>query len=289
MSKKLNYVDKGVLYDCGNILPLRRNLFKYFLIKIDLGETNLVSKHFALNVIPAPSAEMILKGLSERQILRKEHLTLFSTQHVNLHSVFFSKITLTPSSISILKDFTLYNISVLNVSGIDLANLVDSFSKETKENLHTFNVENMKIGRRRRRIAFEALEQLHNLQVLKMIRTNLDSKYLRIIVRSLPRLTYLDISETTVDNICCLKELKDRLKVLIMHLPKCNRRRILNRTLSTILELKELRILDVSTYMNGGLEPYANANQLIKPKTLPHLRYFDISGNPFSLDIQDIR
>ncbi|KAM3171593.1 hypothetical protein ACTXT7_016314 [Hymenolepis weldensis] len=177
---------------------------------------------------------------------------------------------------------------VLNVSGIDLANLVDSFSKETKENLHTFNVENMKIGRRRRRIAFEALEQLHNLQVLKMIRTNLDSKYLRIIVRSLPRLTYLDISETTVDNICCLKELKDRLKVLIMHMPTYNRIRTLNRTLFTILELKELRILDVSTYVNGGLEPYANANQLIKPETLPHLRYFDISGNPFHLDIADV-
>ncbi|VDO02740.1 unnamed protein product [Rodentolepis nana] len=240
-------------------------------------------------VFPAPVAEGILKGLSEEGKLKKKDLKLFASRYVDLRSIFLSDVKLVPSDIRILKDFTLYNVTVLHVKGIDLADLVSNFSRETKRHLHTLKVDSMKIKKSRRGISFEALKQLRNLQVLELIRTNLDSKYLRIIVRSSPHLTHLDISENIVDNISCLKSLKDKLRVLIMHMMRCNHAYAFARILSSLLKLKELQTLDVSNYSRTGFERYPEVDQLIKPGNLPHLKHLDISGNLYGLTLNDIR
>nr|CDS26754.1 protein zyg 11 protein B [Hymenolepis microstoma] len=240
-------------------------------------------------VFPASVAEKILKGLSERRKLLQKDLKLFSSRYVNLHSIFLSDIKLSKSHITTLRDFTLYNLTVLHVEGIDLANLVANFSPETKRGLHTLKVDNMKIRKKRRWLAFGALKQLRNLQVLQLIRTNLDSKYLRIIVRCSPYLTYLDISENIMDNISCLKALKDRLRVLIMHMITCDDRHARGKILSSLLQLKELRTLDVSNVSVTGFQRNPGVDQLIKPENLPHLRNFDTSGNLFGLSMEDIR
>ncbi|VDL59807.1 unnamed protein product [Hymenolepis diminuta] len=63
---------------------------------------------------------------------------------------------------------------------------------------------------------------------------------------------------------------------------------VVNQPVSESRELKELRILDVSTLMNDELDVRGNVKQLLEPETLPNLRHFDISGNPFLFDMADV-
>ncbi|KAM7543143.1 hypothetical protein Aperf_G00000006459 [Anoplocephala perfoliata] len=60
-----------------------------------------------------------------------------------------------------------------------------------------------------------------------------------------------------------------------------------NETLETILELSELRVLDVST--EQGLSSFPTVHQICVPDVLKHLVNFDMSGNAFGFTMSDIR
>ncbi|VUZ41335.1 unnamed protein product, partial [Hymenolepis diminuta] len=97
--------------------------------------------------ITSPPADMLLKELGDHGILKQEHRVLFSKQHVSLHFLAFRDLSLSPSLISVFRDFTLYNITAVNVSGINLSDFISNFNASTLENLHTLNVTNMSIGK----------------------------------------------------------------------------------------------------------------------------------------------
>nr|CUU98805.1 hypothetical transcript [Hymenolepis microstoma] len=64
--------------------------------------------------LPPKIAFLILRELGECYILKSEHLTLFSRQYVNLHSLVLLDAEVNPISILAFRDFTLYNITAVN-------------------------------------------------------------------------------------------------------------------------------------------------------------------------------
>lgn len=239
--------------------------------------------------ITSPPADMLLKELGDRGILKQEHLVLFSKQHVNLQFLALRDLSLSPSLISVFRDFTLYNITAVNVSGINLSDFISSFSASTSENLHTLNVTNMSIEKQTKLSAMAALGQLQNLHRLNISQTDLDSECLDVLVKSLKRLRYLDVSETNVVNISCLTGLKNSLSELFMNELEVSSRRSFRQMLSTILELKELRTLEVSSLENCVDSRLREVEQLIEPGILPYLEHLEMSGNPFQLTLSDIQ
>ncbi|VUZ52325.1 unnamed protein product, partial [Hymenolepis diminuta] len=99
---------------------------------------------------------------------------------------------------------------------------------------------------------------------------------------------YLDISKTKVTDISCLLESWSNLRGLILHNLKINRRRFVKQILLTILELKELRVLDVSFLHSEVYARFQFVKQFIGPDSLPHLQYLEMGNNPFELKISEI-
>ncbi|VDL50089.1 unnamed protein product [Hymenolepis diminuta] len=234
-------------------------------------------------------ATMLLKELGERKILKCEHMTLFSKQFVNFYSLVLQNVDLTPSSVKFLRDFTLYNITVMNVSGITLNDFTNSLSDETFNNLHTLKLKNIFIDKKTKSSAITALGRLQKLIHLDISYTNLNSDDLCQLVKSLHQVQYLDISKTKVTDISCLLESWSNLRGLILHNLKINRRRFVKQILLTILELKELRVLDVSFLHSEVYARFQFVKQFIGPDSLPHLQYLEMGNNPFELKISEIR
>ncbi|VDO00029.1 unnamed protein product [Rodentolepis nana] len=199
--------------------------------------------------IPSPMADMILKRLSDRRLLKQEHLALFSKQYVDLQSLSLRDFPYSPSLIPVLH-------------GIDLNDFISAFSERTVEALHTLNVRGMCIEEETKLCAMDALGQFQNLSHLDISRTNLDSQCLNVLVKSLKRLAYLDISETEVVDITCGEQ-------------------SLRQMLLTILELKELRTLEIANFKH-------HFDQLIEPGVLPHLKHLEMGGNPLRFTLRDI-
>ncbi|KAM3172914.1 hypothetical protein ACTXT7_013571 [Hymenolepis weldensis] len=239
--------------------------------------------------IPSRMTSMILKELGERKIFKCEYMTLFSKQFVNLYSLTLRDVDLTPSSVTVFRDFTLYNISAINVSGISLNDFTNSLRDETINNLHTLKLEKMFIEKKTKSPAITALGRLQNLIYFNISYTSLDSNDLRQLVKPLHRLQYLDISKTKVTDISCLLELRNNLKGLILHNLRLSRKRFVKRILSTILKLEELRVLDVSFLYDGMYSRLHSVDQLIGTGSLPHLQHLEMGNNPFELTIEEIK
>lgn len=233
--------------------------------------------------IAHPAAETILEELGNRKNLRKEHLTLFSRENVDLHSVSLRDIDLTPQSLSILKDFTLYKITAEDVRGISLKDLTDNLSEDTFRNLHSLNIRKMSFNEEAKLSIPFALGAFQNLQWLNISGTEVDSACLEELVKRLPRLKYLDISETLVDNISSLIALKENLTTLIMHRLPLKINSGFEMALSVMAELKELRVLDISNFRHSTSFHIPETDFFSHIHFLPHLRRLDISGNPFLL------
>ncbi|VDL19033.1 unnamed protein product [Hymenolepis diminuta] len=217
---------------------------------------------------------MIMKELGGLGLLTNERLTLFSKQQVILHSITLQNVHLTPLSVSIFRDFTLYHITALNVTGINISDFICTFSESTVENLHTLKLMNMKIEKKTK---YPLIAALGN--------TNFVNDYLYNLVKALRRLEYLDISRTKVTDISCLMELRNNLTSLIIHGLELENKQSLKVMLLTILDLKELRVLDISNGLWRTHHRLRTVDRLIESGRFPYLKYFDMSGNPFRLNI----
>lgn len=238
--------------------------------------------------IASPEADMIMKELGGLGLLTNERLTLFSKKQVDLHSITLQNVLLTPLSASIFRDFTLYHITALNVTGININDFIRTFSESTIENLHTLKLINMKIEKKTKYPLIAALGQFQHLRHLNVSNTNLDNDYLYNLVKALRRLEYLDISRTKVTDISCLMELRNNLTSLIIHGLELENRQSSKVMLLTILDLKELRVLDISNGLWRTHHRFRAVDQLIESGRFPYLKYFDMSGNPFRLNVKDI-
>nr|CDS32527.1 hypothetical protein HmN_000076200 [Hymenolepis microstoma] len=237
--------------------------------------------------IISPVADMILKELDKRKILKNEYLFLFSKRYADLVSVTLHDIYVSFSAFSIFQDFTLYSITIVDVKGLSLDDVTDSFSDGTIKNLHTLKLHRLLMRKWAQFSAMRDLGQLQNLQYLDISCMPLDSKCLSILVKNL-RLKHLDISETMVDDISCLTVLKNYLNELIMHQVDMGRRPPFSQMLLTVLELKELRLLDVSNLFYKPKSRVRAVDTLIEPGQLPHLVHLEMGGNPFNCTLRDI-
>nr|CDS32747.1 protein zyg 11 B [Hymenolepis microstoma] len=237
--------------------------------------------------IPSPVADMILKEASEHKLLKAEHLTLFSKQNVCLYSFILRNIDLTPSSISILQDFKLSNLVLDSVNGINLEDLSKNFNEGIFENLHTLNLRNFFINEESVFTTISALAKFRNLQFLNIGGTDLDSTCLNILAKNLTDLKYLDISETCVGDISCLGELTN-LVGLIMHLLPFDEFENFETTLTVLLKLKKLRILDISQHGLHSTSRSRAVDIFVESSTLPCLKCFHLSGNPYGFTVADI-
>nr|CDS32535.2 growth factor receptor bound protein [Hymenolepis microstoma] len=242
---------------------------------------------FSLCRIPSPVADMILKKLGDLGMLNSERLALFSKDQVNLRCLILKNAPLTPSSLSIFRNFTLYNIIVQNVTGVSVEDFTCNFSESTFENLLTLTLTNMRIANTMYPV-ITTLGQLRNLCHLNISYTNFDNDCLYNLTRALRRLKSLDISRTRVTDITCLVNLGETLTSLIMHKLELDDRESMKATLSTILELKELRVLDVSNELQQLSHRFPAVDQLIEPGRFPYLERFDMSDNPFGLTVKDV-
>ncbi|VUZ42244.1 unnamed protein product [Hymenolepis diminuta] len=237
--------------------------------------------------LPSPVADMILKELTERKILKSEHLTLFSKQNVDLLSVYLRDIDLTSSSLSIFRDFKLCKLVLENVKGISLEVLIENFSEGTFKDLHTLDLRNIAIGENKMLSSILSLGKFQHLQYLRISGTNLNSKSLDILVNNQSGIRFLDISETKVDNISCLRKMKN-LTGLVMHQLPLDTISGFETALAALLELNELRILDISHHRLRASSRSSAVDILIESQSLPHLKHFEINGNPYCFTITDV-
>ncbi|VUZ53540.1 unnamed protein product [Hymenolepis diminuta] len=238
--------------------------------------------------IAPPAADILLEELGNRKKLTKEHFSLFLNPNIGMHSVSLRNIYLTPSSISFLKDFALYKLTAENVRGITLNDLIDNLSKSTFKDLHTLNVSRISFDAQSNGSVVLPMEQFKNLQHLNISNTKINSRCLNDLVKFLPRLRYLDISETEVNDITSLKDLKETLVGLIMHQIPLETDSDFEMALSVLLDLKELRVLDLSHIGYTATLRLPVVDLFIQSQFAPHLKHLDISGNPFRLTRIDI-
>ncbi|KAL5960587.1 hypothetical protein TSMEX_011679, partial [Taenia solium] len=238
--------------------------------------------------IVARPAEKILLKLCKRQILRDELLSLFSVKYVDLVSPVLRDVSVNPSTLRVLRDFKLYNLTATSLKQTSLNSLISCLSEASAESLVSLNVTNTAIEENKLPVII-SLGRLKNLQVLNVSRTKFTTECLQNAVKLLPRLRYLNISRTNVNNITALLDLRDTLTGLIMHKLNLDSRQVLERVLSTVLELKELRVLDVSSASDRDKPRLPFVDRLCAPGALPHLTHFDICGNQFSLKLSDVR
>nr|CUU99577.1 hypothetical transcript [Hymenolepis microstoma] len=197
---------------------------------------------------------MILKELGDHKLLKQEHLSL-SFQSTICASELLSTSTSHPVAI-----------------------FDHSFSEGTLLTLHTPNVPGMCIEKESKLSTMVELGKLHNLHRPDMSRTNVDSQCLGVLVNSFKRLRYLDISETKVMDISCLTQLKSSLRSLFHNKFKVSSIESFRQMLLTILEVKELRTLEVSNIEYRADSRLREVDRLIEPGMLPHLEHSEMGG-----------
>ncbi|VDD83985.1 unnamed protein product [Mesocestoides corti] len=237
--------------------------------------------------IIARPAEKILLKLCKRQILRDEYLNLFSSKYVDLISPVLRDVPVTSSALRILRDFKLYNLTATNLKQVNLNGLIGCLGEASAENLVSLNVSNANIEENKLPVIV-SLGRLKNLQVLNVSRTRFTSECLQNTVKLLPRLRYLNISRTNINNITALLDLRETLTGLIMHRLTLDSKSH-EKVLLTVLELKALRVLDVSSAPDQDKPRLPAVDRLCAPGALPHLTHFDICGNQFSLRLSDVK
>ena len=167
-----------------------------------------------------------------------------------------------------------------------MTKIIFLFHSDTVEELKVLNVSNSTFVDANKHAIVVGISKLKNLNSLNVSGTEFNKTNLDMVMDDLPYLEHLNISGTKVKDISALRKAKTRLKSLTMHdLKLSGNLTDLNSNLDTILQLEELRHLDVShgndetpfdaLHMNTKLRI---SDLIYNPKALPNLVSLDISG-----------
>ncbi|CAL8073588.1 unnamed protein product [Calicophoron daubneyi] len=275
--------DLCVRYVCKNLL---------YLTYLDGEEPNVKRKW----IFPYPGfrltsrpAQKILLQLCKRSTLDDERMALFSSEFVDLISPVIKETNVSPASLRVLKDFRLSNLSATNLPNVNLNGIIGCLGEWTVRNLISLNVTGTSILCKTNLPILVALGRFKNLQVLNVSKTEFTTQCLQIVADDLPKLQFLNISRTRVTDIYPLLPIRDRLTGLIMHRLELERREEVERLLLNVVELHQLRTLDVSDKPKSSGIRFEAVDRLCSPTALPHLVHIDLSGNQFCLKLEDAK
>ncbi|VDN20020.1 unnamed protein product [Dibothriocephalus latus] len=238
--------------------------------------------------ISARPAQKILQKLCKYGIIKDEHMTLFSSRYVDLISPVLKEAPVTPAALRVLREFELYNLTATNLKEMNLNSLIGCLGEDTAENLVSLNVSGLSIMENKIPVVV-SLGRLRKLQILNVSKTKFTNECLQTSVKCLPHLRFLNISRTNIDCITALLPLQKSLTGLIMHrLHLKTTKGMLENILNVILQLRELRVLDVSSESQRIEVHVSGVEILCSGQALPHLTHIDLCGNPFGLSLADV-
>ncbi|VDQ08089.1 unnamed protein product [Trichobilharzia regenti] len=214
---------------------------------------------------------------------------LFTADCVDLMSPVIKEANVGPSSLKVLKDFHLYSLSAMNLTKVNLNTIISCLGEWTVQNLMCLNISGTSILCETHLPILVALGRFKNLSVLNASRTELSSQCLQIIADDLLSLRYLNISRTRVTDITPLLNIRERLNGLIMHRLQLERTEDIEKLLCNVVELHQLRILDVSDKPRTNTGRFNAVDKLCSSEALPFLEHIDLSGNQFGLKLSDAR
>ncbi|XP_018654911.1 hypothetical protein Smp_157770 [Schistosoma mansoni] len=206
-------------------------------------------------LVARPSQKILLQ-LCKRNALDDDRMSLFNAESVDLMSPVIKEANVSPSSLKVLKDFRLYSLSAMNLTKVNLNTIISCLGEWTVQNLMCLNISGTSILCETHLPILVALGRFKNLSVLNASRTELSTQCLQIIADDLLNLRYLNISRTRVTDITPLLNIRDRLNGLIMHRLQLERTEDIAKLLCTVVELNQLRILDVSDKPRNSVGRY---------------------------------
>ncbi|RTG85573.1 Zyg-11 protein [Schistosoma bovis] len=216
-------------------------------------------------------------------------MSLFNADSVDLMSPVIKEANVSPSSLKVLKEFRLYSLSAMNLTKVNLNTIISCLGEWTVQNLMCLNISGTSILCETHLPILVALGRFKNLSVLNASRTELNTQSLQIIADDLLNLRYLNISRTRVTDITPLLNIRDRLNGLIMHRLQLETTEDMAKLLYTVVELNQLRILDISDKPRNAVGRYDAVDKFCSPEALPFLEHIDLSGNQFGLKLSDAR
>ncbi|CAH8669697.1 unnamed protein product [Schistosoma haematobium] len=239
-------------------------------------------------LVARPSQKILLQ-LCKRNALDDDRMSLFNADSVDLMSPVIKEANVSPSSFKVLKEFRLYSLSAMNLTKVNLNTIISCLGEWTVQNLMCLNISGTSILCETHLPILVALGRFKNLSVLNASRTELNTQSLQIIVDDLLNLRYLNISRTRVTDITPLLNIRDRLNGLIMHRLQLETTEDMAKLLYTVVELNQLRILDISDKPRNTVGRYDAVDKFCSPEALPFLEHIDLSGNQFGLKLSDAR
>ncbi|KAH8866409.1 Protein zyg-11 like [Schistosoma japonicum] len=239
-------------------------------------------------LVARPSQKILLQ-LCKRNALDDDRMSLFTADSVDLMSPVIKEANVSPTSLKVLRDFHLYSLSAMNLTKVNLNTIISCLSEWTVQNLMCLNISGTSILCETHLPILVALGRFKNLSVLNASRTELSTQCLQIIADDLSNLRYLNISRTRVTDITPLLSIRDRLNGLIMHRLQLERTEDIAKLLHTVVELNQLRILDVSDKPRNANGRYDAVDRICSPEALPLLEHIDLSGNQFGFKLSDAR
>ncbi|CAH8635995.1 unnamed protein product [Schistosoma intercalatum] len=239
-------------------------------------------------LVARPSQKILLQ-LCKRNALDDDRMSLFNADSVDLMSPVIKEANVSPSSLKVLKEFRLYSLSAMNLTKVNLNTIISCLGEWTVQNLMCLNISGTSILCETHLPILVALGRFKNLSVLNASRTELNTQSLQIIADDLLNLRYLNISRTRVTDITPLLNIRDRLNGLIMHRLQLETTEDMAKLLCTVVELHQLRILDVSDKPRNAVGRYDAVDKFCSPEALPFLEHIDLSGNQFGLKLSDAR
>lgn len=231
-------------------------------------------------------SEQLLVRLCEKKKMDDMVLTLFDGETTRLRHVRLRDASkLTVKGLKTLKGHKIVELEAMGLTKATVTDLVSCLGEWSLHNLRLLNVSNSTFMDSNKFCVVVALSKLKNLQVLNVSNTEFNKTSLELVVEDLPLLDTLDLGGSKVTDISALRKCRGRLRSLSLYgckLPAAST----DAVISVLGDLTELRNLDISDDKEDHapfdlLAPGARfrvASLLQRPRTLPKLQQFDISG-----------
>ena len=224
-------------------------------------------------------AEQLLQTVSKRCQLNDKYLSLFGDPCVMcLRRACIKNALLTTRGLKALSCHQLLELDASGVRRVNVNDIIGALGEWTRRNIKSLNVSECTFLDKSKFCIVISLKQLRNLRHLNVGYTEFSNQLgLEYLTEGLPLLESLDISGTLVYSIQPLLCRKDQLKSLRMFQTRVPEKDLI----PVLLELKELRILDISQDAHPMLDSpqTANMNALLETKeALPNIISLDISG-----------